>query len=71
MKKLTILFSLIFTLSLTANAQGWLNKLGDAAKNDAKNAVENRVEKKADEETNKALDKIEKKTSKKKSINRI
>ncbi len=32
MKKLTFLVSLILIVSLTANAQGWLNKLGDAAR---------------------------------------
>lgn len=65
MKKLTFLISGFLIFSLSANAQGWLNKLGDAAKNAAKSAVENRVVKKASEETNKALDKLEKKSSKK------
>jgi len=65
MKKLTFLVSLILIASLTANAQGWLNKLGDAAKNAAKRTVENRVEKKAADETDKAMDKLEKKGKKK------
>ncbi len=65
MKKLTFLVSLILIVSLTANAQGWLNKLGDAAKNAAKRTVENRVEKKAADETDKAIDKLEKKGKKK------
>jgi len=65
MKKLTFLVSLILIASLTANAQGWSNKLGDAAKNAAKRTVENRVEKKAADETDKAMDKLEKKGKKK------
>lgn len=65
MKKLTILVSVIFIFSLTANAQGWLKSLGEKAKNAVKNAVENKVEQKADETANKAMDKAEDSVTKK------
>ena len=59
MKKTMLFLSMIIILSFTANAQGWLNKVGAAAKDAAKRTVEKRVEEKAEEVTDKALDKAE------------
>lgn len=65
MKKIVSIISVLLIITLNANAQSWLNKLGKAAENAAKKTVERRVEKKAEDETNKAIDKVEGKTSKK------
>lgn len=48
-----------FILSFAANAQGWLNKVGAAAKDAAKRTMEKRVEEKAEQVTDKVLDKAE------------
>ncbi len=55
MKKIILVLCVGILFSLQTNAQGWLNKLGNAAKDAAKRAVENRVEDKADEVTKKAM----------------
>ncbi len=64
MRKLVILliFSLMFTTE--ADAQKWLKKLGNVAKEAAKNVVERRVEDKAEEVTEKAMDKAEESVTK-------
>ena len=59
MKKITFLVSLLFIFSVNLNAQSWIEKLGNKAKEAAKRAVEHKVENKADEATNKAMDKTE------------
>ena len=61
---------MIFILSFAANAQGWLNKVGAAAKDAAKRTVEKRVEEKAEEVTDKALDKAEDAVTKSKNTNK-
>lgn len=70
MKKTMLFLSMIIILSFTANAQGWLNKVGAAAKDAAKRTVEKRVEEKAEEVTDKALDKAEDAVTKSKKTNK-
>lgn len=64
MRKVAILLSFCLLFAAEANAQKWLNKLGNAAKEAAKNAVERRVEQKAEEATEKAMDKAEESVTK-------
>ena len=64
MKKVLILLGFCLLFSTQADAQKWLNKLGNAAKDAAKNAVERRVEQKAEEVTEKAMDKAEESVTK-------
>lgn len=59
MKKTMLFLSMTFILSFAANAQGWLNKVGAAAKDAAKRTMEKRVEEKAEQVTDKVLDKVE------------
>ena len=59
MKKTMLFLSMTFILSFAANAQGWLNKVGAAAKDAAKRTMEKRVEEKAEQVTDKVLDKTE------------
>ena len=59
MKKIIILLSFCLLFIAGADAQSWLNKLGNAAKEAAKNTVERRVEQKAEEVTEKTLNKAE------------
>ena len=59
MKKTMLFLSMTFILSFAANAQGWLNKVGSAAKDAAKRTMEKRVEEKAEQVTDKVLDKAE------------
>ena len=59
MKKTMLFLSMTFILSFAANAQGWLNKVGAAAKDAAKRTMEKRVEEKAEQVTDKVLDKAE------------
>ena len=59
MKKTMLFLSMTFILSFAANAQGWLNKVGAAAKDAAKRTMEKRVEEKAQQVTDKVLDKAE------------
>ena len=59
MKKTMLFLSMTFILSFAANAQGWLNKVGAAAKDAAKRTMEKRVEEKAEQVTDKLLDKAE------------
>ncbi len=59
MKKVLILLGFCLLFTTQADAQKWLNKLGNAAKEAAKNTVERRVEQKSEEVTGKALDKAE------------
>lgn len=54
-----LFLSMTFILSFAANAQGWLNKVGAAAKDAAKRTMEKRVEEKAEQVTDKVLDKAE------------
>lgn len=65
MKRVLILLSFCLLFTTQADAQKWLNKLGNAAKEAAKNAVERRVEDKAEEVTEKAMDKAEESVTKK------
>jgi outer membrane protein OmpA-like peptidoglycan-associated protein len=64
MKKVLILLSFCLLFTTQADAQKWLNKLGNAAKEAAKNTVERRVEQKAEEVTEKAMDKAEESVTK-------
>ena len=64
MKKVLILLGFCLLFNTQADAQKWLNKLGNAAKDAAKNAVERRVEQKAEEVTEKAMDKAEESVTK-------
>ncbi|BBD45263.1 Outer membrane porin F [Petrimonas sp. IBARAKI] len=64
MKKVLILLGFCLLFNTQADAQKWLNKLGNAAKDAAKNAVEKRVEQKAEEVTEKAMDKAEESVTK-------
>lgn len=59
MKKIILFVCMLFSLSFAANAQSWLDRLGNTAKEAAKNAVERKVESKAEEVTDKAMDKAE------------
>ena len=59
MKKTMLFLSMTFILSFAANAQGWLNKVGAAAKDAAKRTMEKRVEEKAEQVTDIVLDKAE------------
>ena len=59
MKKTMLFLSMTFILSYATNAQGWLNKVGAAAKDAAKRTMEKRVEEKAEQVTDKVLDKAE------------
>lgn len=59
MKKMVFLLSICLLFTVQADAQSWLNKLGNAAKDAAKRTVERRVEDKAEEVTDKALNKAE------------
>ena len=59
MKKTMLFLSMTFILSFAANAQGWLKKVGAAAKDAAKRTMEKRVEEKAEQVTDKVLDKAE------------
>lgn len=54
MKKLVSLFSVFLLFTLTLNAQGILDRLGNTAKKAAIRSVDKRVDKKVEEETNKA-----------------
>jgi len=65
MKRVLILLVFCLLYITQADAQKWLNKLGNAAKEAAKNTVERRVEQKAEEVTEKALDKTEDSVTKK------
>ncbi|MCE5205790.1 MAG: OmpA family protein [Porphyromonadaceae bacterium] len=65
MKRLLILLSFCLLFTIQADAQNWLNKLGNAAKEAAKNTVERRVEQKSEEVTDEALDKVEESATKK------
>lgn len=65
MKRVLILLSFCLLFTTQADAQKWLNKLGNAAKEAAKNAVERRVEQKAEEATENAMDKAEESVTKK------
>ena len=64
MKKVLILLGFCLLFTTQADAQKWLNKLGNAAKEAAKNTVERRVEQKAEEVTEKAMDKAEESVTK-------
>lgn len=64
MKKVLILLGFCLLFNTQADAQKWLNKLGNAARDAAKNAVERRVEQKAEEVTEKAMDKAEESVTK-------
>ncbi|HOI80635.1 MAG TPA: OmpA family protein [Petrimonas sp.] len=64
MKKVLILLGFCLLFNTQADAQKWLNKLGNAAKDAAKNAVERRVEQKAEGVTEKAMDKAEESVTK-------
>lgn len=65
MKRVIILLSFCLLFTTQADAQKWLNKLGNAAKEAAKNTVERRVEQKTEETTEKALNKAEDSMTKK------
>lgn len=65
MKRVLILLGFCLLFSLQADAQKWLSKLGNSAKEAAKNTVEQRVEQKTEEVTEKALDEAEKSVTKK------
>lgn len=59
MKRGSILIGFCLIFIIQADAQNWLNKLGNTAKEAAKNTIERRVEQKAEEVTTKAMDKAE------------
>lgn len=61
MKRAIILLGVCLLFSIHADAQQWLNRLGNSVKEAAENAVERRAEQKAEEVTEKALDKAENK----------
>jgi outer membrane protein OmpA-like peptidoglycan-associated protein len=65
MRKLLLFLSMIFMLSFTSNAQSWIKKLGNTAKDAAQRAVEEKVERKSDEVTNKVMDRAEESVTKK------
>ncbi len=65
MRKLLLFLSMIFMLSFTSNAQSWIKKLGNTAKDAAQRAVEEKVERKSDEVTNKVMDRAEESVAKK------
>lgn len=50
--------AMIFALSMSVSAQGWLGRLKDKAVDAAKNAVERNVERKADKEADEASDAV-------------
>lgn len=54
MKRGSILIGFCLIFIIQADAQNWLNKLGNTAKEAAKNTIERRVEQKAEEVTTKA-----------------
>ena len=64
MKKVLILLGFCLLFNTQADAQKWLNKLGNTAKEAAKHAVERRVEEKAEEVTEKTMDKAEESVTK-------
>ena len=59
MKKIVFLVCLSIMFGMQANAQKWLEKVGQKAINTAKQKVENRAAKKAGEATDEALDNLE------------
>lgn len=59
MKKIVFLVCLSIMFGMQANAQKWLEKVGQKAVNAAKQKVENRAAKKAGEAADKALDNLE------------
>jgi hypothetical protein len=68
MKRLLfILVIILFALS-DANAQGWVNSLGNKAKEKAKEKVEQKVEEKTEEVVEKGFETVEKGVKKKKGV---
>ena len=69
MKKWTIALALLLTMSMDANAQGFLKKLKDKAVEKVKDKIENKVERKTDEVMDDVLDGKKKEKSSKKNRN--
>ena len=69
MKKWTIVLALLLTMSIDANAQGFLKKLKDKAVEKVKDKIENKVERKTDEVMDDVLDGKKKEKSSKKNRN--
>jgi len=69
MKKWTIALALLLTMSIDANAQGFLKKLKDKAVEKVKDKIENKVERKTDEVMDDVLDGKKKEKSSKKNRN--
>ena len=57
-KRILMTIAMIFALSMSVSAQGWLGRLKDKAVDAAKNAVERNVERKADKEADEASDAV-------------
>ena len=69
MKKWTIALALLLTMSMDANAQGFLKKLKDKAVEKVKDKIENKVERKTDEVMDDVLDGKKKEKSSEKNRN--
>lgn len=69
MKKWTIALALLLTMSMDANAQGFLKKLKDKAVEKVKDKIENKVERETDEIMDDVLDGKKKEKSSKKNRN--
>ena len=69
MKKWTIALALLLTMSMDANAQGFLKKLKDKALEKVKDKIENKVERETDEVMDDVLDGKKKEKSSKKNRN--
>ena len=69
MKKWTIALALLLTMSMDANAQGFLKKLKDKAVEKVKDKIENKVERETDEVMDDVLDGKKKEKSSKKNRN--
>ena len=69
MKKWTITLALLLTMSMDANAQGFLKKLKDKAVEKVKDKIENKVERETDEVMDDVLDGKKKEKSSKKNRN--
>ena len=69
MKKWTIALALLLTMSMDANAQGFLKRLKDKAVEKVKDKIENKVERETDEVMDDVLDGKKKEKSSKKNRN--
>ena len=58
MKRFFLMLIVAFSCTLSANAQGWLNRIKDSAARAAENAVTRKVDNKVDRETSDAMDNV-------------